>query len=94
MIYQGELETLTRSDGGITPTGVELSDLISRFLTLADALDMSVHERAGIVGVAPEDWPNWPDENDTDLRRAELVRRLRYALPLMQRSLENAARPH
>jgi hypothetical protein len=55
---------------------------------------MSVQERAGIVGVAPEDWAGWPDETDTALRRTELERRLRYALPLMQRALDNAARAH
>ena len=83
-----------RSDESQPPTGLGLPELIARFLTLANALDMSVQERAGIVGVAPEDWAGWPDETDTALRRTELERRLRYALPLMQRALDNAARAH
>ncbi len=68
---------------------VSLEALFDSFCEVADALDMPQAERAGILGVALVDWPDWCLADQTAERRTELRRRLAYALPLMQTSLEN-----
>jgi hypothetical protein len=79
-----------RSDDGHQTPGSSLPDQISHFLRLADALDMPVAERAGILGISEAEWPDWADTADADPRRSSFQRRLTYILPLMQRSLDNS----
>ncbi len=80
-----------RSNDGHETPDPGLTDLISHFLRLADELEMPVSERAGILGIGEEEWPSWADTADADPRRASFHRRLAYALPLMQRTLDNSA---
>ena len=77
---------MTQDDGG-AGASQRLDRQYAVFVGLADRMAMPQAERAGILGVA---------EDDLALgvvalrpREAEALRRLIYAIPLMQRQLES-----
>jgi hypothetical protein len=65
--------------------------LFHRFIVLADALGMHPDERCDILGVSVETWRQIArGTGGTDaLRSAPVMRRIGYAIGLMQRTLDN-----
>jgi hypothetical protein len=61
------------------------------FMRLADALHMHPDERCDILGVSVETWRALVrgTADEAVLRSERVSRRLAYAMPLMQRRLEN-----
>lgn len=69
-----------------TPAAVELGDVFVRFMSLADRLDMPTDERAGILGISPVEL-RLVDRCGSPLTPRDshrLLRRARYAMPLMR----------
>ena len=71
------------------PDAPSLERLLESFCDVADRLEMPETERAGILGIAMQDWPLWSLAEEPQTRWAELARRLSYALPLMRLALAN-----
>lgn len=67
--------------------GSLLDDRFADFMDLADKLDMPGAERAGILDVFEGELVMGPSA--LRAREAEVLRRLTYAIGLMQRQLQN-----
>jgi len=65
---------------------------LAEFDRMAIALDISRAERCDILGVTAAQYAGW-GSGDTTPAPPQVVRRLRYAVPIMRQSLANQVPP-